>query len=197
MDLSKLPKMSDTRRAEADRQGQAPPPSSSAPLPAADAASPPPYAGRVVAVDAGGSGWISLIIGLVMMLFWPRLWKWVSHVLFGTNFAPYVDAAGNVVLYTQTLDFWSDLAIGLFSVALLVEGVVLLWAAGSRTAVWISLVIIGAATLFNLGYVAITMSRGYAMPFVSLLAVIFGVFMCVQQWQLLHGPRRRYLLVEE
>ena len=49
MDLSKLPKMSDTRRAEADRQGQAPPPSSSAPLPAADAASPPPYAGRVVA----------------------------------------------------------------------------------------------------------------------------------------------------
>jgi hypothetical protein len=196
MDLSKLPKMSDTRRAEAERQGQSPAPPMPNPL-AASGPTPAVPAGRVVAVDAGGSGWISLIVGLLVMLFWPRLWTWISHKLFGTSFAPYQDAAGNLVPYTQTPDFWSDLAIGLFAVALIVEGIVLLWAATSRLAVWASLVIIAGATLFNLGFVVSSLSRGYAIPIVSALAVVFGAFMCIQQWQLLHGPRRRYLIVEE
>ena len=198
MDLSKLPKMSDTRRAEADRQAEAPP---NAAVPAAPAgfgeAGMPPRPARVVQVESGGSGWISLIVGGLVVLLWPRLWQWIAHKLFGTSFSPFLDPAGNVVSYTQTPAFWSDLAIGLFGVALLVEGVVLLWAAAWRAAIWLSLVIVASATVFNLGYVVWSLSSGYATPIFSLLAVIFGAFMCVQQWQLLQGPRRRYLLIEE
>ena len=199
MDLSKLPKMSDTRKAEAQRQTQ--PQAQIDPAAAPDAASGPPilpYAsGRVVSVDAGPSGWISLIVGILLILFWPRLWQWIAHKLFGSDFAPFIDAAGNTVSYLSTTAFWSDLAIALYAVSLVLDGVVLIWISRSRLALWAALFVLALAILFNLGYFIYSMAQGLGLPMISVLAVIFGIFMCHQQWQVLKGPKRRYLLIEE
>lgn len=199
MDLSKLPKMSDTRRAEADRQSAHP--SAGLPVQIEQAGDPgsQPLPGRVVAVDAGGSGWISLIVGVLLILFKPQWWLWLFHTLFGTSFTPPVitDEQGAPLAYERSVFFPGDMAIALFALALLVEGVVLLSMAQRRNVIWLSVVIVAAATLFNLGYLAYMISKGYGLQLFSTLAVLFGAFMCVQQWQMLTGPRRRYLLVEE
>lgn len=199
MDLSKLPRMSDTRKAQSER-----PPASDAPAhpPVAQevSASQHPAAypgGRVVAVDAGPSGWVSLIVGILLVLFWPRLWQWLAHELLSTSFAPYLDPAGNTVSYLSTNDFWSDLGIALYAVALILDGIVLIWISTSRPALWTAFGVLVLAIAFNIGYFIYSLAQGLGLPMVSVLAVIFGIFMCHQQWQILKGPRRRYLLVEE
>lgn len=213
MDLSKLPRMSDTRKAESQRTRD----HSEAPPEAAPEEQRVPFSaesvgvsrrehdhplqhvpGRVVAVDAGSGAWISMIVAALLILFMPRFWQWLSHRAFGTSFAPFIDpVTGGMVPYTQTLAFWSDSAVALFALALLIEGLVLFFALKYRAALWSSLVIVAAATLLNLGFLFYAMTHNYGLQLFSTLAVLFGAFMCVQQWQLLHGPRRRYLLVEE
>lgn len=214
MDLSKLPRMSDTRKAESERtRDEADAPAEAAPeeqrvpfsaesvgVSRQEHDHPLQYApGRVVAVDAGSGAWISLIVGALLILFMPRWWLWLSHKLLGTGFTPPIitDEQGAPLAYEKSVFFPGEMAVALFALALLVEGVVLMSMAHRRGAIWFSLIIVAAATLFNLGYLGYMISKGYGIQLFSTLAVLFGAFMCVQQWQLLRGPRRKYLLVEE
>ena len=206
MDLSKLPKMSDTRRAEGERLRE----QNAAPVPPADtdagqsgapASDRPPavdYAGsRPVALEAGPSAWVSLIVGVVLLLFMPRWWQWLLHKTVGTAFTwTFTNADGSPLAYEDSVFFWGDLAVALFALALLVEGLALAFASGSKLAMGVVLGVVAAATALNLVYLVYMVATGYGVQLFSTLAVIFGVFMCVQQWQLLAGPRRRYLIVE-
>lgn len=200
MDLSKLPRMSDTRRGEVQRLEEQKAATSDRPPATADAIRDTDRGGieygRPVAVDVGAGSWISIIVGALLILLAPRFWQYLLHLAFGTSFAPFIDAAGNTVPYPQTLAFWGDLAIALFAVALLFEGVVLMALATHRAAIWASLVVVALATLVNLGYLIYAGSQGYTREVFSILAVLFGAFMCYQQWQLLFARRRRYLIVE-
>jgi hypothetical protein len=149
-------------------------------------------------VDAGGSGWISLIVGVLLILFMPRFWQWTFHKLFGTAFTwTFSNADGSPLAYEKSLFFLGDVAVAAFALAMVVEGGMLLLAPRSRAASWFSLLLVGAATLLNLGFLIYMIARGQGLQLFSTLAVIIGAFMCVQQWQMLTGPRRRYLLVEE
>ncbi len=198
MDLSKLPKMSDTRQAETDRQRQAAELQADQPQPPA-----PPVAdyqsARVVAMEAGsGGGWISIVVGVLLILFQPRFWQWVAHKLFGSSFTwTFSDVDGSPLPYEKTVFFPGDLAVSLFAMALVVEGIVQLIAPRSRPAIWFSLLIVGAATALNLLFLGYMLARGQGLQLFSAIAVVIGIFMVVQQWQMLFGPRRRYLIVEE
>lgn len=207
MDLSKLPKMSDTRRAKVERMRE--PQSSGLPVseeppavppdnPARPPSDSPKYDGsQVIAADASAGAWMSLIVGLLLVLFMPRWWQWIAHRSFGANFTwTFTNPDGSPLAYEHSVFFWGDLAITLFAVALLVEGVALLLTAGSRASIWFTLAVVSMATIVNLGYLVYMFARGYGIQLPSALASAFGVFMCVQQWQLLHAPRRRYRLVE-
>src|SRR3954467_10313784 len=109
MDLSKLPKLSETPK---------PPPQE--PTPARPADPPPPEPTSV-----GLEAWISIAVGAFLLLIYPRFLQWLSHRLFGTHFNPFVDNAGNIVPYSQVPEFWGDLGPVLFGVVLILEGLVM------------------------------------------------------------------------
>ena len=166
MDHSKLPRMSRTPGQQPDDDG------------------PPP---RVVYVEraevAGPSGWLSLIIGSVLLLMYPRLWTYLSHVLIGTAFAPFVMPDGTTVPYTSTVDIWSDLAIAAFAVAMVVEGIVLLAAPRSRAALLAATALAALATVGNALFLLYSLTSG-GLEIVSLLATLFGGWMTVTLWRL-------------
>lgn len=192
MDLSKLPKMSRT-----PEQPKPATPEASPDVPVADAAPAERRADAPVAyIDPGPSGWISLIVGALVALFYPRLWQYLAHVMFGSAFTwTFTDAAGNPLPYTQTVYFLGDLAVGLFAVAMVIEGVVLL-AFRRRGFIAFALGLAALATLANVLFVVFMLASGYGLQFVSLIAVIVGGWMCFSLWDTLKRPQgRRYVLV--
>lgn len=210
MDLSKLPRMSQT---------PATPES-----PAADAAPPPPPAVASTAttfclhcgaplrpgarfcdscgVQAPGAAavptqdfspgvgaevWISVAIGALLLLMQPRLIQFLSHKLFGTFFSPYLDnQTGAEVPYTSQLDFWSDLGITLFALVLILEGVAIALAR-RRGVILAAFPLTVLTTAYNLGYLVITFSSGVAL--LSAFAVAFGVYIAIYEWNLLRSAR--------
>jgi hypothetical protein len=184
MDMSKLPRLS---------QSPAPPPPDVSQAPPGDAdpgVAPGPPAGYALEpAGYGGDAWLSIAIGALLLLVFHRLIQYLAHVLFGTYFAPY-EMDGTEVSYLSTLDFWSDLGISAFALVLIVEGLAL--AVSRRRAVVAgALALTVLATLYNLGYLVATLSHGVAL--MSALAVIFGLYIASQQWNLLKRtpPSRR------
>ena len=110
MDLSKLPKLSETPRPDVE---QSPEP---APL---------PYAADYHQAGSGGEIWLSIALGLILLFMSPRFLQYViSRSTFPQKWK-FNDAQGNPLTYTQTVFFWGDLALMLFAVVLIVEGIVL------------------------------------------------------------------------
>jgi hypothetical protein len=192
MDMSKLPRLSQTNRDDAPTPitGDAasttttPPPSPSG---AADS----DYGARNRPLDfepgVGGEVWISIAVGVILLLMFRRLPQYVSHVLFGTFFAPYAMPDGTEVPYTSTGDFWSDLGVTGFALVLILEGVALAVGRKRPGVVLFALVLTVLTTLYNLGYLITTINRG--LPLVSAFAVAFGVYIALYQWGLLRAMR--------
>lgn len=168
--------------------------------------------GPVAAAGAPASmsfaeAWISIAIGIVLLLIYPNMVKYASHEVFHTPFAPFADEKGNpsdaahmtklddngnVVVteirpYPATTpennpNFWSDLSVTAFGLALIVEGVALVLSRRPAV-VMFAIVITLAATLLNLAYVVGTFSK-YGIAMISTIAVIFGFYMTVYQFNL-------------
>jgi len=168
MDLSKLPKLSETPRPPA--QGDPPPAESER----RDEGALPP---------TGGEVWISIAVGLIMLFLYPRFLQWVFSRLFGTHFNEFVTPAGEVVPYPQMPEFWADLGPTLFGIALLLEGLVLLFAK-KRAVLWVAFVLMVGTVAYNLVYAIASYSR-YGLAMASALAVVFGVYIAMHQWRLL------------
>ena len=194
MDISKLPKLSETQKeqqaqAAADAQiATAQPVDPVEPAPPRDVA-PVAYAqnARAEPIDStAGDVWISIAIGAILLLLYPRFLQWVSWRLFGTNFNQFLDQqTGAVVPYTQVPAFWSDLGPTLFGVVLIVEGIAL--ALARRLGVMMfafGLTVI--ATAYNAIYVAMSFNR-FGFAIISALAVIFGVYIAMYQWKLIQS----------
>lgn len=191
MDMSKLPRLSQTNKDDAPTPipGGAPPP----PMPSPDRNVPDYQPRDRVAYDPGHSTgaevWISIAVGAILLLMFRRLLQYVSHVLFGTFFAPYLMPDGTEVPYTSTLDFWSDLGITAFAFVLIIEGIALAIGRRRPGVIWFAFLLTALATLYNLGYLLMTFSRGF--PIISALAVAFGVYIGLYQWNLLKGTSGR------
>jgi hypothetical protein len=187
MDISKLPRMSETAK---HAPPHAPPPAPPPPTDAVhsslepDHVPPASYASNDVRA-AGAEAWISVAVGLILILMAPRIWQYAFSRLFGTSFTwTFTDAAGNPLPYTKSVFFWGDLAMALFAIVLVVEGLVLAFARG-RVPVAIALGLTVVTTVFNLGYVAWMMQGGYGLQIMSALAVAFGVYIAVYQKRML------------
>lgn len=144
-----------------------------------------PYAPRVDA-GTGAEVWISVAIGGLLLFMQPRLLQFLSHQLFGSFFAPYVDQAGVEVPYTAQLDFWSDLGITLFALVLILEGLAIALAR-RRGVVMLAFGLTVLTTAYNLGYLLYSFSAG--IPLLSAFAVAFGVYIAIFQWRLLQDTR--------
>jgi hypothetical protein len=210
MDISKLPRLSQTSQpAEAGTPAE---PGSGTPVATTPPASgttwctrcnaPNPagtrYCGNCAApmgmrdvprTEAGIEAWLSIGLGILLLLMNTRLLRYLSHVCFGTYFAPYEMPDGTVVAYTAQLDFWSDLGITLFAVVLILDGVVLVI---SRKP-WIiaaALTLTVAATFYNLCYLVMTFTRA-GLAIMSAFAMIFGVYIALYQWRIWNTVRVR------
>lgn len=144
-----------------------------------------PYAPRVDA-GAGAEVWISVAIGGMLLFMQPRLLQFVSHKLFGSFFAPYIDPAGVEVPYIAQIDFWSDLGITLFALVLILEGLPIAFAR-RRGVVMLAFGLTVLTTAYNLGYLLYSFSAG--VPLLSVFAIAFGVYIATFQWKLLQATR--------
>ena len=180
MDMSKLPRLSDTQRQqEAHTAAVGASPAPPQPQPAAPV---PVQRDEGVGADA----WISIAIGVILLLMNSRFWQ---YFLFRSRFTwTFNDAQGNPLEYPQTVFFWGDAAMFAFAIVLIVEGLVLAFARRpAMIAVALSLTVL--ATVLNLGYVVMMMGQGFGLQFMSALAVAFGVYIAMSQWRMLTQMR--------
>jgi hypothetical protein len=179
MDLSKLPKLSQTER----------PPGDAAPQTDVDAER-ASAARRVMREDegpplpepGGPEAWMSFGMGVLLLLLTPRLLQYLASPSTFPNKWKFTDPAGNPLAYTQTVFFWSDLAMTAFCVVLICDALILL-KARNRTLVAIALGFTVLTTLGNLAYLVGTFNSGIA--FMSALAVLYGGYIATYEWRLL------------
>ena len=186
MDMSKLPRLSNTQSGSQDAE-------------AAPADNPSDAHKRCIPTfTAAGRGqsaarriqhadvWISIAVRAILLLMYPRFLQWVSSRVFGCRVG-WIMPEGKT--YTQMPEFWGDLGPTLFGLVLLVEGIALAMAR-KRFMLMIAFALTTAvATGYNLGYLVLSYST-YGLALVSALAVAFGVYILMYQWKMLQEWRR-------
>ena len=196
MDLSKLPKLSETNR----------PPNAPNQPTTTDPATAQPAVLSYRAADAHSFGpeiWLSAIIGIVFILLGLNFAKYVGARMTGHTYHTGVNwlvgpKEGQEVDYSDLQGFvmLNDSAVFLFGLALVFEAIVLVAITrGTRFApglLVIALAVAVLATGYN-AFVAILLFTAGALPLMSLLAVAFGGYIAMSEWKLLEslrGPRR-------
>lgn len=176
MDMSKLPKLSETPK----------PPDNSTPPPSPERPpSPRPveYA-HEIPPSVGAEAWISIAIGIVVLLMTSRFFTSAS----GTTFS---DAQGLPLRYSQTVFFIHDLGLVIFGFALVLDGVLLFVA--RPWAVMLGLAIAVVAALANVYTIVRSSQLNMGFQIMPALAFVFAVYIAIHQWkvlQLLKGRRQ-------
>ena len=195
MDISKLPRMSETSK-------HAPPLEQAEPQMGAATPQPAPVDYRsydAVRPGVGAEVWLSLIIGLILIMVGWRFARWAIASMTGQPFHTNVNwmagpKAGQEVSYFELEGFtaWTETALFLFGVALVLEAAMLAVVysrLGGKVALTaIALLVTVLATALNL-IVAIKLLGIGIMPLMSVLAVGFGGYMAVYEWKLLQQLR--------
>jgi hypothetical protein len=188
MDLSKLPKMSQTP------PPPPPPDSQPSPQPNPQAAD---YQDQIAHVEAGVGGmvWVSVILGAICIWLGRQFASYVVAKVSGREFHTQVNwvsgpKTGQEVAYWELggSQAWTDASIFLFGLALILEALAL-WVisgkmGGKKPVLAISLLVVVIATAFNLFTVVRIMGQG-ALPLMSVVAVAMGGYMAMYQWKLL------------
>jgi hypothetical protein len=173
MDLSKLPKLSET-----DKHAPPPPsdePPSSSRAPAADYAPPPAASGADV--------WFNIAIGIIIQLLNARFWSWVVSSITGSAFTwSFTDVDGSPIAYSKTVFFFGDLAMVLFGLVLIFDGITLMMSR-RRGVLLAAFGLTCIATALNLFYLIGMMSKGYGLQLMSAIAIAFGGYIAMNQWK--------------
>jgi hypothetical protein len=175
MDLSKLPKLSQTSQAQ-----QPPTPPETVQPPPIDPPSPPPAIGLAEA-------WISIGLGILLLLVFPNTIHYLSSPTAFQQANPVTDAQGNVIPYANSVFFWTDLGVTVFAVALILEGIILA-AARKMAPLMAAFCVTIVAALFNVFVVAHAYSI-IGFPIVCGLGVVVLVYMAMTQWRLIAALR--------
>ncbi|HSV15997.1 MAG TPA: hypothetical protein VLI90_17175 [Tepidisphaeraceae bacterium] len=191
MDLSKLPKLSNT---------QAEQPPASAPVASDDPTPTRPveYRGRpsINEPELGADIWVNAIIGLLLIGMGFTFAKFLSAKLTGQPFHTNVNwttgpNAGSEVAYfdLQGYTAWTDMGMFLFGVVLLLEAaaktaLVLRPGAVSRAILLLALVLTAATTALNI-YVCFKFLQAGSLPLLSGLAVAFGGWILADERRML------------
>ncbi len=182
MDLSKLPKLSQT-----------PPPPQQSPPPS-PSPQPPAYAAPVVAQPSlGAEVWISAIVGIVLMLMGWGFARWAFKTLTGGTFSTgYIWPDGRPVGYWELQGgvAWTESGMFLLGLAFVLEAVALPLAVGRsgvrRSTVGLAFAITVAATIYNVIVVCRLFALGL-MPLLSILGVGLGGYIAASQYRLLRA----------
>jgi hypothetical protein len=185
MDMSKLPKLSQTPKPPGNE------PTQQEPAPIAYEAP------ANVEAGAGAMLWFSIIIGGLCMLmgrmFGGYLWATIRGKEYQTGFTWSVgQKAGKNVGYWEIEGGigWTNAGIFLFGVAMIMEGVALGMVSGNRGGkkilLAVSLAAVVLATVVNL-FTAVRVFNLGQIPTMSGLAVAFGGYMAIYQWKLLRA----------
>jgi hypothetical protein len=136
-------------------------------------------------LGAGGDIWISIAVGVILLLMQPRFLLWVSSRIFHTHFNEFIkqDGSGTIVPYPQVPEFWGDLGPTLFALVLILEGIALAFSR-NRAVLSLAFGLTVLATAYNAIYVVISYST-YGLALLSALAVVFGVYIARYQWTML------------
>ena len=194
MDLSKLPKLSQT-----------PSPTTPSATPENPVAEPVPVqpipAYRVPdPMFSGGEIWFNLVVGIIFMLLGRGFGGYaiakITHQPHHTGQewregpkagqeVDYPELEGNV--------FASESAMFLFGLAVALDAglrvVIDRGTSWSRPLAYLAFGIIVAATVYNLYVVGVLLKRN-TMPFISLMAVAFGGYIAIYQWRLIWSFKR-------
>ena len=192
MDLSKLPKLSQTPPApqqepSADESPVMPPHR----IVPDYVAAPQPAVGSVV--------WVNTIIGLVLIYMGWNFARYVGMTATGQPFHTNVTwqvgpKAGQEVKYFELQGYtaWSDFAMFLFGLVILLEAAVKVLAVSKpgpwiRPAVGLALLLTLACTALNLVLLVAMLSGGFGIGLFSVLAVAFGGYIASDEWQMLQS----------
>ena len=154
---------------------------------------------RTPASASMAEAWISGIIGVIFMLLGKTFAAYVFSLITrqpfhtGINWAS-GEQAGTEVTYPQLqgLVIWTDSAMFIFGLALVMEALAIaLSRSGLRVASLLTplaLLVAVLATLYNLVVVIMLFSQGI-LPILSLLAVAFGGYLVMSQWTVFRASR--------
>jgi hypothetical protein len=177
VDLSKLPRLSNSTDSTPPN---APEPEATTPIPADVATQSTTARHQTFVADS----WLSIAIGLILLLISPRIWQYLFSKSLGTPFTwTFSDPAGNPLPYSQTVFFPGDIAFAAFAISMIIEGLVVAIARRPVT-IAASLALTILATVLNLGYVVYMMQKGYGFQLYSGLATAFGGYIAVYQSQI-------------
>ncbi len=195
MDMSKLPRMSQTppppppepsdAAAPEDEgratRGVAPAPQSAYRQEQGYATEPPPSLAEA---------WISIAIGLILLFIFPNFWQWlISKVSsYKPPFLPITDInTGAEIPYTQSIFFFGHLCVFAFALVLIIDGLILF--TRRPALLMFAFVFTVISTAMNFFHVANETMQGRGFPLVSALAFAFGVYIAIFRWKLLQAHR--------
>jgi hypothetical protein len=184
MDLSKLPKLSRTDKPQdegANDPEEAPQDlattAGAAPAPNAQAAQ------KQVAPMGLAEAWISIAIGVILLLVFPNTLHFLTNPTAFQQNNPVTDGNGNAIPYLQSVFFWSDLGVTVFAATLVIEGIVLASTA-LRPLLMPVFVLTLAAAVFNV-FVILHVYDAMGLPVVCALGVAVLVYMAITQWRII------------
>jgi len=136
---------------------------------------------------------ISIAIGAILLFFLKRFLEYyLSPATFQSAGWNFLNKDGASLTYTQTGFYWSDLAGVAFAIALIFEGAVMLFFRGARVMLGV-LVVTVAALLLNCYSVTkvVQIHGGSNVQIINLLAMAFGLYIGLYQWATYRRAKRR------
>lgn len=133
----------------------------------------------------GAEAWISIAMGALLIYLSPTIWKY--YLIPGSFTDTFSDPQGNPMAYRQTEFYWAHLGLAAFSVVLFLEALVMLLARKAPL-VMAALVLTLAAALLNV----YALARGYKLigfQVYNALAVAFAIYIAMFQFAVLRGLR--------
>lgn len=192
MDLSKLRRVSGEQRAGSNEPAEDRPPADNPrPTPAPVDYGPPRELGT------GPEVWLSLVVGIILMVMGWQFAQWAITTLTGGTYDTEVvwrtpDKNGQMVPYWQLIGHQalSESAIFLFGLAMVMEAaamtVGLLVPRFWRPAIFGSMLMSILMTVYN-ALAVVVLLKDKQTPLVSLLAIGFGGYMAMAQWRALRN----------
>jgi hypothetical protein len=136
---------------------------------------------------------ISIAMGAILLFFLKRFLEYyLSPATFQGAGWSFLNKDGMPLTYTQTGFYWSDLAGVAFAMALILEGMVMLFCRGAGVMLGVLLVTI-AALLLNCYSVTkvVEIHGGSSVQIINLLAIAFGIYIGLYQWATYRRAKRR------
>jgi hypothetical protein len=136
---------------------------------------------------------ISIAIGAILLFFLKRFLEYyLSPATFQSAGWSFLNKDGAPLSYAQTGFYWSDLAGVAFAIALILEGVITIFLRGSKVMIGV-LVVTVAALLLNCYSVTkvVQIHGGSNVQIINLLAIAFGVYIGMYQWATYRRAKRR------